>query len=188
MAARVSVLIEGYAREGADSDEVQGTVTLVVDGENVIVVDPGMLADIKTLHQALRGHGLLAEQVSHVFLTHHHVDHTRYAGIFTKAKVFDYSSVYDGDKWRSHSGDEFQLSPDVRIIQTPGHTAECASLVVETEVGTVVITHAWWYADMTPVEDPLAEDQDALETSRKRILLLADHIIPGHGPLFSLRR
>jgi glyoxylase-like metal-dependent hydrolase (beta-lactamase superfamily II) len=47
-----------------------------------------------------------------------------------------------------------------------------------------VLTHAWWFADMTPVQDPLAWDQAALERSRERILGLADVVVPGHGPAF----
>ena len=37
---------------------------------------------------------------------------------------------------------------------------------------------------MTPVEDPLAWDQDALERSRAHLLGLADMVVPGHGPAF----
>jgi hypothetical protein len=37
---------------------------------------------------------------------------------------------------------------------------------------------------MTPVEDPLAWDQTALERSRARILEIADVVVPGHGPAF----
>jgi glyoxylase-like metal-dependent hydrolase (beta-lactamase superfamily II) len=47
-----------------------------------------------------------------------------------------------------------------------------------------VLTHAWWFADMTPVQDPLAWDQGALERSRERILEIADIVVPGHGPAF----
>jgi hypothetical protein len=55
---------------------------------------------------------------------------------------------------------------------------------VRTDDGTVVLTHAWWFADMTPVRDPLAWDQEALERSRERILGIADIVVPGHGPAF----
>ena len=52
--------------------------------------------------------------------------------------------------------------------------------------GVVVYTHAWWFSDMTPVEDPLAFDQAALERSRARILELADLIVPAHGEPFAV--
>ena len=117
-------------------------------------------------------------------MTHHHIDHTRNIGMFPTARVVDVDSVYDGSLWLEHDGDGYHLSDDVRVIETPGHAAECAALLVDTADGTVALTHAWWFADMTPVEDPLAWDQDALERSRARVLELADVVVPGHGPAF----
>jgi glyoxylase-like metal-dependent hydrolase (beta-lactamase superfamily II) len=67
---------------------------------------------------------------------------------------------------------------------TPGHTNEDATLLVETDDGTVACTHLWWHADRTPEVDPLADDQAALEASRARVLEVADVVVPGHGPPF----
>jgi glyoxylase-like metal-dependent hydrolase (beta-lactamase superfamily II) len=159
-------------------------VSLVRDGEVVIVVDPGILSDQDLLTDALIGHGLTVDDVTHVFVTHHHLDHTRNVGMFPTARVVDVDSVYDGSLWLEHDGDGHHLSADVSVIETPGHAQECAALVVRTDDGTVVLTHAWWFADMTPVQDPLAWDQEALERSRERILGIADVVVPGHGPAF----
>ena len=63
----------------------------------------------------------------------------------------------------------------------PGHTEEDASLVVETEQGTYVLTHLWSFSDIKPGEDPLAWSQESLDAHRKKILAIADWIIPGHG-------
>ena len=41
----VHVLHEGYVGLEGDDERVSGTVTLIVEGEAVIVVDPGMVAD-----------------------------------------------------------------------------------------------------------------------------------------------
>jgi len=147
-----------------------------------------MLAKVQDLYASLRHHSLTLEDVTHIFLSHHHVDHTRYVGLFPNAVVYDYSSFYRGDLWGKHDGDELEIAPGIRLIQTPGHTAECAALLVQTDAGNVVITHAWWFSDMTPEKDPLAEDQEALDKSRARILSLADEIIPGHGARFQVSR
>ena len=40
----VHVLHEGYAGRDGDDERVAGTVTLIIDGDAVIVVDPGMVA------------------------------------------------------------------------------------------------------------------------------------------------
>ena len=183
--ATVDVLIAGHveATESGDSS-VHPTVSLVRDGDLVIVVDPGILSDPGLLTDALAARGLTAHDVTHVFVTHHHLDHTRNVGMFPTARVVDVDSVYDGSLWLSHDGDGHHLSDDIAVIETPGHAQECAALVVGTDDGTVVLTHAWWFADMTPVQDPLAWDQAALERSRERILGLADIVVPGHGPAF----
>jgi glyoxylase-like metal-dependent hydrolase (beta-lactamase superfamily II) len=147
-------------------------------------VDPGILSDPALLTDALASHGLGVVDVTHVFVTHHHIDHTRNVGMFPRARVVDVDSVYDGSLWLGHDGDDHHLTDAVRVIETPGHAQECAALVVSTDDGTVVLTHAWWFADMTPVRDPLAWDQDALDRSRERILGIADIVVPGHGPAF----
>ncbi len=183
--ATVDVLVTGHV-EQTDTGEssVHPTISLVRDGDLVIVVDPGILSDPSLLTLALQGHGLTAGDVTHVFVTHHHIDHTRNIGMFPRARVVDVDSVYDGSLWLEHDGDGYHLSDDVRVIETPGHAAECAALLVTTGEGVVALTHAWWFADMTPVEDPLAWDQAALERSRARLLEVADIVVPGHGPAF----
>jgi glyoxylase-like metal-dependent hydrolase (beta-lactamase superfamily II) len=186
--ATVDVLIAGHVEDTDAGKSVHPTVSLVRDrdGETelVIVVDPGILSDQALLTDALARRGLAADDVTHVFVTHHHLDHTRNVGMFPTARVVDVDSVYDGSLWLGHDGDGHHLSVDVTVIETPGHARECAALVVATDDGTVVLTHAWWFADMTPELDPLAWDQQALEGSRKRILGIADIVVPGHGPAF----
>jgi len=182
--ATVDVLIAGHVQETEAGQSVHPSVSLVRDQDLVIVVDPGILADPALLSDALVDHGLTVEDVTHVFVTHHHLDHTRNVGMFPTARVVDVDSVYEGSLWLGHDGDGHHLTDDVSVIETPGHAQECAALVVRTDDGTVVLTHAWWFADMTPVLDPLAWDQEALDRSRERILGIADIVVPGHGPAF----
>jgi glyoxylase-like metal-dependent hydrolase (beta-lactamase superfamily II) len=185
--ASVEVLVTGYVDEGDQGDLVQPTVSLVRSGDCVIVVDPGILKRTQDLVEALVQRDLTVSDVSHVFVTHHHIDHTRNVGLFPHATVVDRDSSYTRDVWAAHDGDGYALADDVSVIQTPGHTDECASLVARTPEGVVVMTHAWWFPDMTPVEDPLADDQAQLSASRARILEIADMVIPGHGAPFRPR-
>jgi glyoxylase-like metal-dependent hydrolase (beta-lactamase superfamily II) len=182
--ATVDVLVVGHVQDTDAGQSVHPTVSLVRDGGLVVVVDPGILTDPALLTDALATRGLTVDDVTHVFVTHHHLDHTRNVGMFPRARVVDVDSVYDGSLWLDHTGDGHRLSDDISVIETPGHAQECAALVVRTDEGTVVLTHAWWFADMTPELDPLAWDQEALELSRRRILGLADIVVPGHGPAF----
>jgi hypothetical protein len=54
-AARVHVLQAGYARETGGVEHVGSTVTLILDGNAVIVVDPGMVPTRAQLLAALTG-------------------------------------------------------------------------------------------------------------------------------------
>lgn len=182
-AAQVHVLHEGYVREEAAGDRVGGTVTLIMDGGQVIVVDPGMVSGRGALLDALAARGPDPRDVTDIVFSHHHPDHTVNAALFPAARIHDHWATYDGDLWIGRDAGDFQLSPSVRLIATPGHTSEDISTLAATPEGVWACTHAWWAAD-GPAEDPLGSDQQALATSRARILAVAAVIVPGHGPAF----
>lgn len=85
----------------------------------------------------------------------------------------------------SRPAEGFDLSPAIRLIQTPGHSAEDVSTLVDTDDGLVVATHLWWTA-AGPADDPYAPDREVLRASRERVLGLPGlaTIVPGHGPAF----
>lgn len=184
--SKVTVLIEGYVKD--DSERVQGTVTLVQDNGHNIVVDPGMTYDPRAIGDALKKQGLQPDDIDTVFITHHHPDHTRYMGQFMGARVYDYESIYASDKWLD-GGDGYHITPNVKIMHTPGHTRQDATLVVTNVANikqknpcTVAICHLWWHQGKQ--DDPTAEDMKRLNQSRQKVLELADFIVPGHGPMF----
>ena len=181
--ATVHVLQPGYAREEADGEHVGSTVTLIRDGDVTIIVDPGMVASRDGLLAALAEHGVRPEAVTDVVFSHHHPDHTVNAALFPAARIHDHWAIYDGDRWISREADGAQLSPSVRLIATPGHTAEDITTLAATADGVHACTHAWWGA-AGPADDPFAPDPDVLAASRARVLGVAAVIIPGHGPAF----
>ena len=97
--ARVHVLHEGYVGLDGDDERVSGTVTLILDGDAVIVVDPGMVADRGALLAALAAHGPAPADVTDVVFSHHHPDHTVNAALFPNARIHDHWAIYDGDRW-----------------------------------------------------------------------------------------
>jgi len=178
--ARVNVLHTGYA-----DDRVASTVTLIRDGEAVIVVDPGMVADRSSILGPLVAAGVEPEDVTDVVISHHHPDHTVNIALFPNARVHDFMATYEGDVWTDHDEGDFAVSESVRLVATPGHTDEDVTTVVETADGVVVLTHLWWSAE-GPAEDPFATDRDVLRTSRQSVLALKPvTVIPGHGEPFS---
>ena len=181
--AQVHILHEGYVREDAGGDRVGGTVTLILDAGRVIVVDPGMVAGRDALLAALAAQGPAPGDVTDIVFSHHHPDHTVNAALFPAARIHDHWATYEGDLWIGRDPGEFALTPSVRLIPTPGHTAEDITTLAATPDGVYACTHAWWTPD-GPEEDPLATDQASLAASRDRILAVATVIVPGHGPAF----
>jgi glyoxylase-like metal-dependent hydrolase (beta-lactamase superfamily II) len=181
--AEVHVLHEGYVGLEGDDERVSGTVTLIVDGEAVIIVDPGMVADRGALLAALAAHGPRQEDVTDVVFSHHHPDHTVNAALFQNARIHDHWAIYQGDRWLDRDAQGAVLAPSVRLLRTPGHTSEDISTVASTADGVYACTHAWWSA-AGPEEDPLGTDAAALKASRDLLQKVATVIIPGHGAPF----
>jgi glyoxylase-like metal-dependent hydrolase (beta-lactamase superfamily II) len=180
--ASVHLLHAGYAAE-----RVGSSIVLVRDGDALIVADPGMVARRSLILDPLAALGVAPEAVSHVFLSHHHPDHTINIALFPNAEVVDFWARYKDDLWLDHDGDGYALSPNTELWLTPGHTEEDATLIVRAEDGVHALTHLWWYADRTPEVDPLGADQDAIVRNRQRVLAVADVVIPGHGAPFRVR-
>jgi glyoxylase-like metal-dependent hydrolase (beta-lactamase superfamily II) len=172
------VLTAGYV-----ADRVASTVALVRDGDLRLVVDPGMVADRKLILDPLAAAGVAAEQVTDAVFSHHHPDHTLNAALFTAARFHDHWAIYHNDEWVRRDAEGAELSASVRLIRTPGHTAEDITTLVGTADGVVAFTHLWWYAEGPP-EDPVALDPAALHAGRERVLAVADLIVPGHGTPF----
>jgi glyoxylase-like metal-dependent hydrolase (beta-lactamase superfamily II) len=178
----VHLLHAGYVSHG-----VASSVVLVRDGDALIVTDPGMVARRSLILDPLVAHGVAPEEVTHVFLSHHHPDHTINVALFPNAEVVDFWARYRDDVWLDHQGDGHLLAPNSELWLTPGHTDEDATLIVRADDGVYAMTHLWWREDRTPEVDPLGDDQAAIERGRARVLGVADVVIPGHGPAFGVR-
>ena len=178
----VQLLHAGYT-----GDRVGSSIVLVRDGDATIIVDPGMVARRSLILDPLTELGVAPEAVTHVFLSHHHPDHTINIALFPNAEVVDFWARYKDDLWLDHDGDGYRLSPKAQLWLTPGHTQEDASLVVDADDAVYAMTHLWWHQDRSPEVDPLGDDQAAIEAGRARILAVADIVIPGHGGAFRVK-
>jgi glyoxylase-like metal-dependent hydrolase (beta-lactamase superfamily II) len=183
--ATVHPIHPGYVREGGS--RVGSSVTFIRDGDALIVADPGLVANRGLILDPLAALGVAPEAVTHVFLSHHHPDHTVNVALFPNAEVVDFWARYIDDQWLDHGGDDWRMTPSTRLWLTPGHTEEDASLIVEADDGVYALTHLWWLTDRTPVIDPYAPDQAVLDAQRERVLAVADIVIPGHGESFRTR-
>jgi len=193
--AKVKVLIEGYAKKTQAGWIASSTATLVQEKGLNIIVDPGI--NRKLLLDRLSKEGLKPEDIDFVLMTHFHPDHNYLSAIFENAKALDDTLIYDDDKEIEHGGKV--PGTNLEILPTPGHEKFHASLVAHTEEGTVVVAgDVFWWSDEEKQDtssektllnhrDPLVKDEKALMQSRKKILEIADWIIPGHGKKFKVK-
>jgi glyoxylase-like metal-dependent hydrolase (beta-lactamase superfamily II) len=177
---QVDVLFAGYSEPG-----VAGTVGLIRDGARRIIIDPGMVPRRSAILGPLARIGVKPERITDVIFSHHHPDHTLNAALFPRARFHDYWAIYHNDVWESRAAEGFQVAPHVRLLETPGHTPQDITTLVETSTGTYAFTHLWWDSS-GPAEDPLATDAPALHQNRVRVAGLAKWIVPGHGAPFLL--
>jgi glyoxylase-like metal-dependent hydrolase (beta-lactamase superfamily II) len=167
---------------------LDGTNTWVLrepGASQVVVVDPGPVED---------GHlGRLVSElgdVGLVLLTHHHYDHAEVAQEFARAKgcavrAVDPAYCLDADPLRD--GEDITVDGlSVRVVTTPGHTADSVSFVLPGDGalltgdmvlgrGTTVVAHP---------DGQLAPYFDSIE--RMRALVLAGEVRtlwPAHGPV-----
>ncbi len=183
--AEVHILFNGYAKDGDTPtiSRVASTVGFVRDGDVRVIIDPGMVPDPSAILEPLARLGESPANITDVVFSHHHPDHTLNAALFPNARFHDHWAIYQGDSWDSRDAEGFHLSPSIRLIATPGHTAQDITTLVGTSSGVVAFTHLWWFAT-GPADDPLADDLGALHTNRLRVLRVATLIVPGHGAPF----
>ncbi|KAL3094664.1 hypothetical protein niasHT_023978 [Heterodera trifolii] len=196
--ANIEILREGYARQ-LDADYVfVASITLIRDGGKIILVDTGMGTDINgrtDLIRKLSEHQIAPPAVDYVVITHGHPDHAgntndfpdaiHFQGVMSHYRTkFNFSNLFENVK--------HQLTENVALISTPGHTSEDISVVVTNALnyGTVVVAGDVFIA----AEDlsrpmmwrPLAWNDEVQSHNRRMILCTADYVVPGHGKMFQV--
>jgi len=192
MPAEVKILIEGcsnydsVAETGAE--KTRPTITLVRDGDLIMLVDPGILESQQVLIDALQKENLTVNDVNTICVTHSHFDHYRNVGMFPDAKTLEYFSLWNKEtveKWSEN------FTPNIRVLHTPGHDYTGITLFVTTSDGIVAICgDVFWRENypLDPHDDAFASNPEKLKESRAMILQTADWIIPGHGPMYKNNR
>lgn len=176
----VKILFEGYARKTPEGWDANSTCVLVKSKGRNIIVDPG--CNREKLLDALEREHLTLDDIDYVVLTHGHDDHALLADIFRNAEVITEGNSVPGT--------------DVELLSTPGHTRSHISVAVRTPEGTYVIAGDvfWWTdeeeqkVDINKKDNVPVFDMEKLVESRKKILEMADYVIPGHGKIFRVEK
>lgn len=186
---KIKVLVTGMTNADSkaisQAEETCSTSVITTDQNYRIITDPGVLKDRKILIDALEKEGLKPEEITHIFLTHSHIDHYRNIGIFPDAKVIEYWGI-----WNEATVDDRpeKLTDNISIIETPGHSRDGLTMLVKTDEGTIAICGDVFWKENYPEIDPYAEDLNQLKKSRELVLQSADFVIPGHGKMFKVKK
>ncbi len=203
MDTKVDILLVGDVKYENHNYHCWPTIVLIQEKEKKIIVDPGAVADQKIISDSLQRLNLSVDDISHVFITHSHLDHYRNVGMFARAEVIDYWGCWRGDCLLSNewtTDEEFtkgNFSENIQVIKTPGHDYSSLSFLVRGEVecnhkkceGIIGICgDIFWredYPDLNDLEDQTyVTDKKSLIQSRKTLLNNTNYIIPGHGNIF----
>ncbi len=184
--AIVKILLVGYFKwVSKNVCRASSTVTFIEDGKEKIIVDTGNLVDQNKILAALKKIKIKPSDVTAVINTHHHPDHVGCNFLFEKAKFIDSNSIAVGDKFTILPQQDFSLTPNVKIIQSPGHTLNDCTVLVKTSKGKIAIVgDLIWKEGKAGFQLAFSEDRKLLRVSQKKILKMADWIIPGHGKIF----
>ena len=170
--------------------DARSTVTLLRCESNIIIVDTALLKDRLTLIKALDARDISLEDVDTIINTHFHTDHIGNNEIFINARVYAHHSCDRGSNLIKIRKFPFFLTPNVEIIETPGHSWDSITVLVKLDK-TYAIT-----GDSIPIKGnydqwipPIVHvDRVRALESMQQIVERADVIIPGHDAPFEIRK
>ncbi len=169
--------------------DARSTVTLIKAGDKNIIVDTGLPGEDKIIVMGLDQEGLSADDIDIVINTHLHNDHTGNNLLFRKAVFIAHEKENPGPNYFVIDGDH-DVDNNIKIFETPGHTHGSVSVAIRAE-NVYVIT-----GDALPTEDNYLKwvppginigSKTAIE-SMKKIVDIADIVIPGHDRQFKIKR
>ncbi len=151
--------------------------------------EPGDLdRNEKLLIRALADCGYTPDDIDAVFITHWHLDHFGNLRVFPKAEPLASSSLVEKVGLEDFTGvdDGEEIAEKVKVIFTPGHTQEHASLLLDSEIRVAVAGDAIVSLSYFDKRKLWNYNQDFYSTeeglsSMERLARSSDLIIPGHG-------
>jgi glyoxylase-like metal-dependent hydrolase (beta-lactamase superfamily II) len=192
--AQVKVLLPGYFQwlgKNKLKFKASSTVTLIQDNGYNILVDTGNEEVEKYLLKALNQQGLKPENIDYLIITHHHPDHVGNKHLFKKAIKTDYLTSYKKGQFLIdfdiiNKGKNI-ITDNVSIISTPGHSLDGCSVIAETDKGIIAVSGDL-FVKKQEEKNLVIQNKKEYNKNKKKIIKLADYIIPGHGRMFKVKK
>ena len=178
-----------------------GTNSYIVGKDSVAVIDPG--PEIDSHHQALQT-ALAGRNVSHIFISHTHKDHSPLAArlaaetgatIVAEGVHRPARDLYVGEVNPLAEASDMDFRPDIeaadgdviagdgwsiRVVLTPGHTANHACFALDADGVLFSADHvmAWATSIIAPPDGAMSDYMASLD----KVLQRNDRLyLPGHG-------
>lgn len=197
--ASLSPLLTRVIADNPGAFTYTGTGVYIIGHEKVAIIDPGPNTPKHkdALHRALEGRTL-----SHIFVTHHHIDHSPLAAPMAEkygCQVYGFGRQVrppEGGEIRLEAGDDLNFKPDVEIsdgdifagegwtieaIHTPGHTSNHMCYVLQEENILFSGDHimGWSTSVVSPPDGHMGDYLNSLERIKARHF---NKVFPTHGP------
>jgi N-acyl homoserine lactone hydrolase len=194
--------------------KIESTTSLILTGENKIIVDPSTKYSREKIIKGLKSLGLRPKDIDTVVLTHYHLDHVANYGMFENAQFFihdnelkalgswtktltlavlkaimrelDFSIGDFVDRLRPVSG--LKVDGSVKILEAFGHTGGSISLCVSGQKGIVISGDALTRMSFAEGFSRHSQDgnnsADLYSRSFAKVLESGEIIVPGHDRPF----
>ena len=199
VAAQLSPLVQRVIADNPGPFTYTGTGVFIIGDKSVCVIDPGPTTDA---HTAALDSALDGRTISHILITHHHLDHSPLAKPLAEkhgCKVYGFgfqSHVKHADETPLEEGYDLSFKPDVEIrdghiikgegwtleaLHTPGHTSNhlCFALHEENTLFSGDHIMGWSTSVVSPPDGHMGDYLNSLNTVLERDFEI---IRPTHGP------
>ena len=196
--AQLSPLVQRVIADNPGPFTYTGTGVFIIGDQNVCVIDPG---PDTPKHRAALSAALHGRKVTHVLVTHHHIDHSPMAAPLARehgCQVYGFGvqpAPPQGGEVRLEAGDDLAFNPDVEIrdgyivkgdgwtmeaVHTPGHTSNhlCYALHEENTLFSGDHIMGWSTSVVSPPDGHMGDYLDSLRRVLDRDF---DIIRPTHG-------
>ncbi|KAK9504913.1 hypothetical protein O3M35_009081 [Rhynocoris fuscipes] len=195
----VHIIATGYSKlmPNGKGYHANCSCTLIKSGKYKLIVDTMTPWDRQYILDKLKVFDVKPDEIDYVISTHGHSDHLGNNNLFLNAKhivghCFSFKDEYYDDPFTEESDNCFYIdNKRLYLMATPGHTASCISVLVETKQGIVAVA-----GDLFERKEDLtneyiwlsagSENHQLQRENRLKIINLSDWVIPGHGEMFQI--